>query len=342
MKNLQLTYSPYSLGLKKPFFTAKSEIKKRDGFIIKVSDPDGFDGIGDACPFPEFGSESYKIAEEALSALKLEIKIDELDIYKSLDNCLRNFDKLPSVRHGLEQAIVNLICNKNKTKVDKLLNLNLRKKIEVNGTIGMLNPGESVDTAKTLVGRGFSTIKVKLGRANFNDDLAVVKSIRDTIGKEIKLRVDVNGKWIFKKAVVYLKELEEFDIEYTEQPVNEPQDYIELKKEINIPLAADESIRSAEEAKKFINSGAVSYIVLKPMLIGGLLPTIEIINLAESKNVKPVITSSFESAVGRTNAVIAAACVKEDVAHGLAVNDYFNNDLMNDPYQIKSGTITLQ
>lgn len=342
MKNVELTYSPYSLELKKPFFTSKSEIKKRDGFIIKISDTDGFEGIGDACPFPEFGSESYDVTSDALSALKLKIKIDESNIYKSIDECLKDFDKLPALQHGLEQAILNLICNKNKTRVDKFLKLNLNKKIIVNGTIGMLNSEETIQATKTLVGKGFSTVKVKVGRDNFNDDFETVKSIRNEIGKEPKLRIDINGEWIFKKAVVYLRELEEFDIEYAEQPVSELRDYKELKKESKIPLAADESIRSVSDAEKFINSGAVSYIVLKPMLLGGLLPTIEIIKLAESKNVTPVITSSFESAIGRTNVVIAAACVKADVAHGLAVNDYFKNDLMNDPYQINSGTITLQ
>jgi hypothetical protein len=77
------------------------------------------------------------------------------------------------------------------------------------------------------------------------------------------------------------------------------------------------------------------------MMVGGLLPTLEIINYAEENNVTPVVTTSFESAIGKSNAVIAAATVKSDVAHGLGVNSYFTNDLVKDPYQTKSGTIII-
>ena len=76
-------------------------------------------------------------------------------------------------------------------------------------------------------------------------------------------------------------------------------------------------------------------------MIGGLLPTLEIINQAVAKNITPVITSSFESAVGRTNAVIAAVSVNANVAHGLGVADYFINTIINDPFPIKSGKIIL-
>jgi len=77
------------------------------------------------------------------------------------------------------------------------------------------------------------------------------------------------------------------------------------------------------------------------MIIGGLLPTLEIIELAEKNNITPVITSSFESAIGKANAVIAAATVERDTAHGLALNDYFKNDVIPDPFQVKDGKITL-
>ena len=67
----------------------------------------------------------------------------------------------------------------------------------------------------------------------------------------------------------------------------------------------------------------------------------EIIKQALTENIIPVITSSFESAVGKTNAVIAAATVKAIVAHGLGVADHFINTITNDPFPIKSGKIIL-
>lgn len=341
MKDLQLTYSPYTLKLKKSFFTARTEIKERRGFILRLDDPDGFEGIGDCCPFPEFGSESIEDVENVLSDFKLKVRIDETEIEKSINNCLLNYNKLPALRHGLEQAIINIICNKNKTTIDNLLNLKLKKRVTVNAAIGFLNVDESVKTARTLIEKGFTTIKLKIGRSNFEEDFSVIKLIRKTFGDNIKLRIDSNGNWNLDEAIINLMELEQFDIEYAEQPVTNLSDYIDLKKRTNIPLAPDESIRSVKEAKEFIKSGAVSYLILKPMMIGGLLPTLDIIKLAMAENITPVITSSFESAIGKTNAVIAAASVEENVAHGLGVADLFLNTITNDPFPIKSGKIIL-
>jgi len=341
MKDLQLTYSPYTLKLKKSFFTARIEIKERRGFILRLTDQDGFEGIGDCCPFPEFGSESIEDVENVLADYKLKVIIDETEIEKSINDCLSNYDKLPALRHGLEQAIINIICNKNKTTIDNLLNLKLKKRVNVNAAIGFLNVEESVNAAETLIGEGFTTLKIKVGRSNFEDDFSVIKLIRKTFGDNIKLRIDSNGNWNLDEAIINLKKLEQFDIEYAEQPVIKLSDYIKLKKKTNIPLAPDESIRSVKDAIEFIKSGAVSYLILKPMMIGGLLPTLEIINHASAENITPVITSSFESAVGKTNAVIAAASVKANVAHGIGVADHFINTITNDSFPIKSGKIIL-
>lgn len=341
MKDLKLTYSPYTLKLKKSFFTARTEIKERKGFILRLTDADGFEGIGDCCPFPEFGSESIEDVENVVSDFKLKVIINETEIEKSINNCLLNYNKLPALRHGLEQAIINIICNKNKTTIDNLLNLKLKKRVNVNAAIGFLNVEESVKAARNHIEKGFTTIKLKIGRSNFEEDFSVIKLIRETFGENIKLRIDSNGNWNLDEAIINLRALEQFDIEYAEQPVNNLSDYIKLKKKTNIPLAPDESIRSVKDAKEFIKSGAVSYLILKPMMIGGMLPTLEIIKQALTENIIPVITSSFESAVGKTNAVIAAATVKVIVAHGLGVADHFINTITNDPFPIKSGKIIL-
>ena len=136
--------------------------------------------------------------------------------------------------------------------------------------------------------------------------------------------------------------LEQYDIEYVEQPLNNSNGYSELRKFSNVDIAPDESVRNIEDAERYIDSGTISFIILKPMLLGGLIPTLKIIKMAEARDIKPVITSSFESAVGRINAVIAAASVKSNVAHGLAVNNYFENDLIKDQFNVNSGKIILQ
>ncbi len=189
---------------------------------------------------------------------------------------------------------------------------------------------------------GYKTIKVKIGRDNFDEDYNCLKAVRKSCGNEIKIRADVNGKWKLNEAIKNLHALEEFNLEYVEQPVNTLNDFVKLSQNTKISLAADESIRSAKDAEKFISNKAASVLVLKPMMLGGIIPTLRILNMAEVAGIKTVITTSFESIIGRASAVFAASLVKEDIAHGLATDHYFENDLVSNPYPVSAGKIVLK
>lgn len=267
------------------------------------------------------------------------MKVEIEDFKNSLKHFLSDYNSHPSLKHGLEQAFTNLICNEKKISVSQLLNLKLKGEINVNAAIGFLNPEEAASRALQFVNEGFKTIKVKTGKNNFDEDLDTLELIRKSVGDEIKLRIDSNGKWSFDKADKYLNQLKIFSIEYAEQPVNSLDDFKELKSRTTISLAVDESIRDYETAEKFISEKSIDFIILKPMMLGGLISTLEIIELAEINNITPVVTSSFESSVGRANAVIAASIVKSDIAHGLAVSRYFEDDIFEDKYPVVNGKI---
>jgi o-succinylbenzoate synthase len=341
MTELELTYSPYSIKLKTPFITSKNTIKERKGFIISIKNEKGNEGLGDAAPFPDFGSESHEEAEKTLEGLSLKINIDIHVVKESTKEILRLFDHLPALRHGLEQALLNLICKEKNVSLNNLLDIKLKKRINVNAAIGFLPPDEAASKATELVNKGFKTLKVKTGRDSFDEDFKTIESIMNTVGDKIKIRIDTNGKWELRNAAEYLKQLEQFNLEYAEQPVSSLQDFIALKKYTSVPLAPDESVRDKKSTEEFIESKAADVLILKPMMIGGLIPTLEIIKLAEDNKIIPVITSSFESAIGRTNAVIAAAVVKSNVAHGLSVSQYYESDIAEDHYPVKDGMIAL-
>ncbi len=341
MKELELTYSPYRLILNTAFETSRGKVSERKGFIISLKSENGKTGIGDAAPFPEFGSESYEETEETLHKVELKINMDLSDLRKSLKYNLRNYEAFPALRHGMEQALINLICHEKNSSLPELLKLKLKNEIIVNAVIGFSSSADALKKVKDLTLKGFNTIKIKVGRPKFEEDLDIIKAVRDTAGSDLKVRIDVNGKWDLDCAVKNLKQLEDLSVEYAEQPVNSIEEFIELKKETSVPLAADESIRNYISAKSYILRKAIDVIVLKPMLIGGLVPTLEIIELAEKNNIIPVITSSFESAIGRTNVVIAAASINADVAHGLAVSQYYEKDIADDKFPIVSGKISI-
>jgi len=341
MNNLELTYSPYKLELKSSFETVHGKFVDRKGFIISIKNFDGVEGIGDTAPFPEIGSESLVDSEQALKSIKLDLKIELTNICESFKELLNEYDSLPSLRHGIEQALLNLICKEKNVAVDKLLELNLKKVIKVNASIGFLSEEETILKAKKLIEKGFKTLKIKAGRDNFEDDYNCINAVKNEFGNDVKLRIDANGKWDLESATRNLSKLEDLNLEYVEQPVNSLDNFVKLKRNVSLPLAVDESIRTKKAAEDFIKKNAADYLVLKPMIIGGLMATLEIIEFAEKNNITPVITSSFESAIGKAYAVIAAATVKKEIAHGLALNDYFKSDIIPDPFPVKEGKITL-
>jgi o-succinylbenzoate synthase len=342
MKYRVLKYTPYSLKLKIPFSTAKNIITKRNGFIVEIKDENGLIGKGDTAPFPEFGTESFERTESFLSVFQDDIKIDENNFFNSIHSELKIIEKLPTLRHAIEQAIIDIYAQQKNQNIFALLGFNYSKIIDVNAAIGFLSIPEASAKASNLVANGFKTLKLKCGRGNFREDFEIISAIREKVGDNINIRIDINGKWNLRQALKNIYELEPFNLEYIEQPVNALDDFSILRNHSSIPLAADESIRSISEAQHFISANCVSILVLKPMMIGGLLPTIQIIQLAEKNGIDCVITSSFESVIGRANAVIAGAMTKNNFAHGLGTAEYFEKDLFDNIYPVKEAKIFLR
>ncbi len=341
MTNLELTYSPYHLQLSMPFVTSRGEIKERKGFVISLKNISKAQGIGEAAPLPEFGSESFEDDEKALANIHLNLRLDLNNVMPSIETSLADFDHLPALRSGLEQAILNLVCVEKNTTLSELFHKPVARNIAVNGVIGMLGKDEALNKAKELKSKGFRTLKIKAGRDRFEDDLAIIREIRKEAGRNTNLRIDVNGKWLPEEAAVNLKQLEQFDIEYAEQPVKDINDFPVVSSETTIPLAADESVRSYNDAVNIILPKLASVLILKPMMLGGLTHTFRIIEEAEKNGIKIVITSSFESSIGRSAAVFAAAVLKQQTAHGLAVHDYFKDTIVNDPFPVENGLIKI-
>lgn len=341
MNKIELTYSPYNLKFIKPFETSKGIIKERKGFIIQLKSSSGKIGIGDAAPLPELGSEKYEEAESALNKIKLKFQIDLIQFEKNLNEILSPFSNMPTLRHGIEQAFINLICKEKNYSLNELFNRYSRKEINVNAVIGFKSVKDSAETAINFVKEGYKVLKIKIGRKSFNEDLNCLKEIRSSVGGSIKLRIDANGKWTLSEAANNLKKLESLNLEYVEQPVRGQKNLIELSKNTSIPIAVDESIRTEKDAINLIAKKAASVLILKPMMLGGIIPTLKIIRLAEENGIKSVITSSFESVIGRSMAIFAASIVKNDLAHGLATGKFFEKDLAIDPYPVIKGKISL-
>lgn len=341
MKIVKSSCSAYTLKLKQPFSTSKGIITERKGFLIKLFSENGTRGYGDCCPLSHFGSESYEQVETLLQDFQLKIIIDLDDIERSITSTVEPLNSFPTLKHGFEQALLNLISREKNISLNEILNSESKKIIHVNGVIPFFSVQSSASKAKELVKQGFKTLKLKVGRNNLDEDVACVRTVREEVGGEVKIRIDANGKWDLTTAADVLRQLEEYSIEFVEQPVNNLEDFIKLSKKTTIPLAADESIRNLRDIYDFVNKKAVSVLILKPMMLGGIIPTARTIEFANENKIKTVITTSLDSVIGRSFAVLAASFVDHEIAHGLGTAELFEKDLFADPYPVKNGQINL-
>jgi len=175
---------------------------------------------------------------------------------------------------------------------------------------------------------GFPAVKVKVGRTDPRDDLDLVATVRDVVGPAVAVRVDANGAWDIDTAEAMIGRLARFDLELVEQPVAALDDLARLRRRVEVPVAADECIRSVGDARCLATLEAADLIVLKVQPLGGVRAALQV---AEAAGVPALVTSMRETSVGIAAGLALAAALPElPYACGLATR-MPGGDIVRDP-----------
>jgi len=214
-----------------------------------------------------------------------------------------------------------------------------RKSVKVNGTIPATNDKDVINSLIASYS-GVKTFKVKVGD-NLSEDIVRLARIR-SLGRDIKIRIDVNGLWSVKDALTNLYAFYEEvgPFEYVEQPCATIEELRELKASIHIPLkiAVDEVLRKAKDPFAINLSGAADILMLKVQPLGGIARAHE---MAQHHNLPVVVSSALESAVGINYGLALAASFKEiNFDCGLATASLLSADVQHLP--IVDGEIAIR
>jgi O-succinylbenzoate synthase len=183
----------------------------------------------------------------------------------------------------------------------------VRTRIPVNTTV----PAVDADTAYGLVAAaGCGTAKVKVAEAgqSLADDIGRVEAVRDALGPSGAIRVDANGAWSLDAATKALTELSTFGLEYAEQPVQSLTDMAALRRRVDVRLAADESVRNADDPLRIAGLEAADIVVLKVQPLGGVRTCLQV---AEACGLPVVVSSAIETSVGIAAGVALAAALPD-------------------------------
>lgn len=172
---------------------------------------------------------------------------------------------------------------------------------------------------------GFPCVKVKVGGPG---DLDLVAAVRDAVGPDVALRVDANGTWDVDTAVDALGRMARYDVEFAEQPVASLDDLAKLRRRVDVPLAADECVRSVDDARRLAALDAADAVVLKVQPLGGVRAAMAV---ADAAGVPAIVTSMMETSVGLAAGLALAAALPElPYACGFATVAALAGDVVRD------------
>jgi O-succinylbenzoate synthase len=204
----------------------------------------------------------------------------------------------------------------------------VRDRVPVNVTVPAVGP----ERAHAIVtASGCRTAKVKVAEPGQTeaDDLARVEAVRDALGPGGAVRVDANAAWDVATAAARIRALDRVGLEYVEQPCPTLAELAELRRRIDVRVAADEVVRRSADPLRVDLTEACDVVVLKAQPLGGVR---EALRVAEAHGLPCVVSSALESSVGIAAGVALAAALPElPFACGLATVALFTGDVTSTP-----------
>ncbi len=287
--------------LNEPYRISLSTQYEANYVLVIVHDHDANIGFGEASPLPAYRDETQQsiidVIDKKIS--KALIGLDEFSISKIVESLDEQLPGNLMAKSAVEMAIHDLIARKLKMSLVKYLGGPVREFIEVAGSIGFLSPPKASSKARSLVEGGVTTLKIKIGQG-IEKDSELVRVVRETVGNDVKIRLDANQAYEVEKAIPLFKKLETFVPELFEQPVEKSkiEDMARIAKALDTPLMADEPIVTSRDVISYAESGAADLIKVKLNRCGGIRKTLAICDLARTYDLKVVIGSGHESSLG--------------------------------------------
>ena len=198
-----------------------------------------------------------------------------------------------------------------------------RSRIPVNATVPAVGPAEVAAVLARFPGATTAKVKVAEPGQTLAEDVARVNAVRAAIPT---VRVDANGGWTPDEAVAAAAALTaDGALEYLEQPCRTVAELAEVRRRVDVPIAADESIRKASDPLAVVRAGAADVAVLKVAPLGGIRALLDI---AAHIDIPVVISSALDSAVGIGAGLAAAAALPRlEHACGLGTGGLFVSDV---------------
>ncbi|MDJ0805375.1 MAG: o-succinylbenzoate synthase [Gammaproteobacteria bacterium] len=330
----------YRLPLNQVWRTNRGELRERSGWIVELATDSGLLGLGDCAPLPDAGTETASAANTWLARQLPRLR--NCSPTEALQR-LPSDNRAPAAHHALETALLDLLSQAGHVSLRRWLSPSAIDEISVNGAAGGLDE-QLFERVEALLAQGYETVKLKVGVFDVPLEIDRLQRLAARLPTNIRLRLDANGAWNLASAQEFLRRISGLPIESLEEPLRAPHldDLYELQRSTEIPLALDESIARLSR-DRLIEHPPVRRLIIKPSVLGGLLPAKRLADSAAQAGMESIVTSTLESSVGVRAAAQLAMAIdppSSPQAHGLATAEWFSYDLA-EPIATQQGRLRL-
>jgi L-alanine-DL-glutamate epimerase-like enolase superfamily enzyme len=241
------------------------------GLLVQIHTDEGLVGVGEA-PGPTLPTIRTIIDQELSQFLVGQDPLRIEWLVHRMEEFARNWSRIANYAiSGIEIALLDLKGKALGVPVTELLGGFCRDRVPVVGYLFIDEPEAAARKAGAFVDAGYTELKLKVGRS-FEQDHDSLAAIRDRVGPDVKIRIDANMSWSVPAAITWIRGLEQFDLQYVEQPVLDfdVQGLAQVRRSVSVPIAADEACTDIRSALELIQADACDVLVVYPSEAGGL------------------------------------------------------------------------
>ena len=309
MKIISIHSELKNIPLKTPFITALRRVENVEFVRVTLVCENGLEAIGEAPATKAITGEGLEDILHSIESIK--DKLIGLNPKEALE--IVHSSKIgSSAKASLDMALVLFLAQERKQTLFEYFGANKVNILQTDITISLKNQSLMLEDSISAVKNKMNILKVKLG-SDISHAIEVTKSIAQKL-PEAQLIIDANQAWSLEDTLEYIQAMKDVNIELIEQPVV-ASDIKSLKiitQKSHIPILADETVFTLEDAKKVIESQSADMINIKLMKCGGLTKAVEILEYAKLKNVKCMLGSMLEGPYS-INAALHLALAYTDV-----------------------------
>lgn len=317
-----------SAPMAQPVGNAHRQWPRRAGLLLRLVDEEGAVGLGEASPLPGYSADELASCAARLQQVEwsaLDLDLDEAGGLRGFAPATaRALARLPpAARCAAETALLTLLACRRAVPLATLLRGEPPPAaVPVSALLAGESAEELLESARAALARGFSTLKIKIGRPDGAAwELAALQALRRQLGAGVALRLDANGAWSLAQATARLAPLVDLAPELVEEPLADARELPRLRTPLTIAL--DESLQHLDpeaEVGPLLAAGAARALCLKPMALGGPLRCLQLARLAAAHGAPALCTHLFDGTVALAAAAALALALPRPLACGLDVH----------------------